>query len=202
MEDNLVKLRLLISNARLAAAREKQGLTQVALAAKTGIKYHKLQSISSLRRHPTEKEELNLCAALEELPEYLFPQSLQNAIDEGVFRDRVKQLTQAKVLELTEFNRESLAWDGGVSAIEDTIDNEKIVALLGRSVSSLGPREERVIDLRYGLSTGVSKTMEEVGNEFGVGKARIQYIEAKALRKLRHPSRIRNIKHMIFGEKE
>jgi RNA polymerase primary sigma factor len=56
-------------------------------------------------------------------------------------------------------------------------------------LSTLTPREDKVLQLRFGLSDGRSRTLEEVGKEFNVTRERIRQIEAKALRKLRHPSR-------------
>ena len=56
-------------------------------------------------------------------------------------------------------------------------------------MKDLTEREERVLRLRYGLDDGRPRTLEEVGKEFGVTRERIRQIEAKALRKLRHPSR-------------
>jgi len=62
---------------------------------------------------------------------------------------------------------------------------------------SLTPREQRVLQLRFGLEDGRSRTLEEVGKEFGVTRERIRQIEAKALRKLRHPSRSRKLKDYL-----
>ena len=70
---------------------------------------------------------------------------------------------------------------------------EQIDEVLG----TLTPREQRVLQLRFGLDDGRSRTLEEVGKEFGVTRERIRQIEAKALRKLRHPSRSRRLKDYL-----
>ncbi len=64
-------------------------------------------------------------------------------------------------------------------------------------LSTLTPREKRVLELRFGLEDGRSRTLEEVGVEFNVTRERIRQIEAKALRKLRHPSRSRKLKDYL-----
>ncbi len=64
-------------------------------------------------------------------------------------------------------------------------------------LSTLTPREQRVLQLRFGLEDGRSRTLEEVGKEFSVTRERIRQIEAKALRKLRHPSRSRRLKDYL-----
>lgn len=64
-------------------------------------------------------------------------------------------------------------------------------------LATLTPRERRVLQLRFGLEDGRSRTLEEVGKEFGVTRERIRQIEAKALRKLRHPSRSKKLKDYL-----
>ncbi|MGA9587166.1 MAG: RNA polymerase sigma factor RpoD [Terracidiphilus sp.] len=69
-------------------------------------------------------------------------------------------------------------------------------------LGNLTPREERVIKMRFGLEDGSEHTLEEVGQSFQVTRERIRQIEAKALRKLRHPSRSRKLKAFVEGVKE
>ena len=64
-------------------------------------------------------------------------------------------------------------------------------------LKSLTPREERVITLRFGLDDGRPRTLEELGKEFNVTRERIRQIEAKALRKLRHPSRAKRLRDYL-----
>ena len=70
---------------------------------------------------------------------------------------------------------------------------EQLVDVLG----TLTPREEKVLRLRFGLDNGRARTLEEVGKEFNVTRERIRQIEAKALRKLRHPSRSKKLKDYL-----
>jgi RNA polymerase primary sigma factor len=70
---------------------------------------------------------------------------------------------------------------------------EQVESVLG----SLTARERRVLQLRFGLEDGRARTLEEVGKEFGVTRERIRQIEAKALRKLRHPSRSKKLKDYL-----
>jgi RNA polymerase primary sigma factor len=64
-------------------------------------------------------------------------------------------------------------------------------------LSTLTPREEKVLRLRFGIEDGRTRTLEEVGKEFNVTRERIRQIEAKALRKLRHPSRSKKLKDFL-----
>ena len=74
-----------------------------------------------------------------------------------------------------------------------TLLKEQLVEVLG----TLTPREEKVLRLRFGIEDGRTRTLEEVGKEFNVTRERIRQIEAKALRKLRHPSRSKKLKDFL-----
>jgi len=79
----------------------------------------------------------------------------------------------------------------------DAASRQLLKEQIDEVLSSLTPREQRVLQLRFGLEDGRSRTLEEVGKEFSVTRERIRQIEAKALRKLRHPSRSRKLKDYL-----
>ncbi len=80
---------------------------------------------------------------------------------------------------------------------EDYATNEMLKDEISEVLLTLTEREEKVIRLRFGLEDGKARTLEEVGQMFGVTRERIRQIEAKALRKLRHPSRSRKLKDYL-----
>lgn len=82
-------------------------------------------------------------------------------------------------------------------APDDAASHILLKEQLGGVLSTLTDREEKVLRLRFGLEDGRSRTLEEVGKEFNVTRERIRQIEAKALRKLRHPSRSKKLKDFL-----
>ncbi len=87
--------------------------------------------------------------------------------------------------------------DEDAPAPADAASNTLLREQLSEVLKSLTPREEKVLRLRFGLEDGRSRTLEEVGKEFQVTRERIRQIEAKALRKLRHPSRSKKLKDFL-----
>ena len=84
--------------------------------------------------------------------------------------------------------------DDTIVGPEDAAAYSMLQEQIGKLLSTLTEREKRVLTLRFGLDDGRTRTLEEVGKEFNVTRERIRQIEAKALRKLRHPSRARLLK--------
>ena len=80
---------------------------------------------------------------------------------------------------------------------EDFTTNEILKEEIKSVLETLQPREQQVLELRFGLIDGTSYTLEEVGKKFNVTRERIRQIEAKALRKLRHPSRAKKLKDFL-----
>jgi RNA polymerase primary sigma factor len=121
----------------------------------------------------------------------------------------------SKALKLTQqpISLETPIGEDGDSQLGDLIEDkssdspaERVITsnlrdVTGDVLQTLSPREEKVIRLRFGLDAqGHERTLEEVGEDFKVTRERIRQIEAKALRKLRHPSRARVLKNFIEGQ--
>ena len=83
-----------------------------------------------------------------------------------------------------------------LSSLGVNVDNILVVATT-KILSTLTPREERVLRMRFGVGMNTDHTLEEVGLQFSVTRERIRQIEAKALRKLKHPSRSKQLKSFL-----
>jgi RNA polymerase primary sigma factor len=79
----------------------------------------------------------------------------------------------------------------------DAVINLNLKEQTASALKTLTPREEKIIRMRFGLDDGSEHTLEEVGQTFDVTRERIRQIEAKALRKLRHPSRSRKLRAFL-----
>jgi len=90
--------------------------------------------------------------------------------------------------------------DKGAENPSDTTSYSLLKDRLGNVLTSLTERERKVLELRFGLGDGYSRTLEEVGKQFKVTRERIRQIEAKALRKMRHPTRIRQLEGFLEAQ--
>jgi len=204
--DNLVSLKLLTRNARLVEARTNKGLNQMEAAHRVGIAVLRYQEIERLRRLPRDEDQAKIASFFEKPIDYLFPDILMKAIEEGVFSRRDAQLAEPEIISLTEAQRLRLTYDGETQMIED-IEKKMLREQIDTVLDTLDPREKQVLELRFGL-VGKSRTLEEVAqkisrersHQFGVGhitRERVRQLEAKALRKLRHPARARMLKDYL-----
>ena len=82
-------------------------------------------------------------------------------------------------------------------SLYDKVSQELLKEALSKVLSTLSPREKKVLIMRFGLEDGKPKTLEEVGREFKVTRERIRQIEAKAIRKLKHPTRARKLRDFL-----
>ena len=123
-------------------------------------------------------------------------------------------VTEERVVEIQKIAQDPVSLETPIGEEEDShlgdfIEDEKTTTpsdsvafsmlkeqLLG-VLDTLTPREEKVLRLRYGIDDGKPRTLEEVGREFNVTRERIRQIEAKALRKLRHPSRSKKLRDFL-----
>lgn len=87
--------------------------------------------------------------------------------------------------------------DQNQPTLYDKVSRELLKDAIGEVLQTLSPREQKVLVMRFGLEDGKAKTLEEVGKEFKVTRERIRQIEAKAVRKLKHPTRARKLKDFI-----
>jgi len=92
--------------------------------------------------------------------------------------------------------------DRAVVSPAEAVINVNLKDQTGQVLRTLTPREEKVIKMRFGLEDGSEHTLEEVGQSFAVTRERIRQIEAKALRKLRHPSRSRKLRAFLDGVRD
>jgi RNA polymerase primary sigma factor len=126
----------------------------------------------------------------------------------------VMELPAERVREILKISQEPVSLEMPIGEEEDSnlgdfIEDHKVLAPADAAsrqmlkeqmedvLETLSERERRVLEMRFGLEDGRSRTLEEVGKEFGVTRERIRQIEAKALRKLRHPSRAKKLKDYL-----
>ena len=160
------------------------------------IPVHMVETINKLIR--VSRQLLQECGR-EPLPEEI-------AVEMGISEEKVREIikiAQEPVSLETPIGEEEDSHLGDFLPDEDapapaeaaafTLLKEQLMSVL----STLTPREEMVLKLRFGLEDGRQRTLEEVGKEFKVTRERIRQIEAKALRKLRHPSRSRKLKDSL-----
>jgi RNA polymerase primary sigma factor len=134
------------------------------------------------------------------------PTSEEVATEMGITPDKVREIikvSQEPVSLETPIGEEEdshlgdFIEDLAMPAPADAASRQLLKEQVEEVLHTLTPRERRVLQLRFGLEDGRSRTLEEVGKEFAVTRERIRQIEAKALRKLRHPSRSKKLKDYL-----
>lgn len=187
--DALVKLRLLTYNQRLVQCRKEKNLTQAELSLLTGIHASHISQIELLKLYPTVDEAEEIASALDKPREWLFPAEL------------IPFRTVERIRHLTPEQAKNLSWIQPklLPSPQESFDHQSgLSSQLKEVLSTLQEKEQRVLTLHFGLEDGCSRTLEEVGRELGVTRERIRQIEAKVLRKLRHPTRSRKLKDYLL----
>lgn len=113
-------------------------------------------------------------------------------IQDDVFENIIEIEIQQDVFQ--NINSDAFYWKDG---IYEEIEQRALRETLEKLMGELSEREQDVLKARYGFEDGVEKTLEEVGQTFGITRERIRQIESKALRKLSHPTRIRELKDFL-----
>ena len=141
---------------------------------------------------------------LQELGREPTPEELAEEMDMSVDRDReIQKISQEPVSLETPIGEEEDSHlgdfipDDNMPVPSDAATYTLLREQLNDVLDTLTPREKKVLILRFGLKDGRARTLEEVGKEFNVTRERIRQIEAKALRKLRHPSRSKKLKDYL-----
>jgi RNA polymerase primary sigma factor len=134
------------------------------------------------------------------------PTDEEVAVEMGITAERVREIT---AVSLDPVSLETPIGEEEDSHLGDFIEDKEAVAPVAAAsltmlrdevediLDTLTPRERRVLQLRFGMIDGHQRTLDEVGKRFGVTRERIRQIEAKALRKLRHPSRSRRLRDYL-----
>jgi RNA polymerase sigma factor (sigma-70 family) len=188
----ILRMRLIVQNNRLKEEMQRLGYTQTQLAELASIRYGILSHIINLHILPTEDQQIAIAIALKEPIDYLFPETLLESVRKKIFQNRTRLLDDEQVKQITGPPL-LLLTDGGIQEVEDEVDNELLRTQIDDVMSTLTHREQRVLELRFGLKDGQSQTLEKVGEEFNLTKEGVRRIEAKALTKLRHPFRSKKL---------
>lgn len=170
-----------------SALSEKQkalGVPRYQLCKLMGVNYQTLARYLSLKNYPSEKILLKISSFLVKPPDHLFPDHLKEV--------RLKR--QPEPLALTAEDWTALGYMQPVADPGEALEHEELTALVRQTLKTLTAREAKVIALRFGIEEERAYTMEEVAEEYGLTRARIYQIERNALRKLRHPSRSRELR--------
>ncbi len=141
--------------------------------------------IQKLGREPTSKE---------------IAKEMQITVDEVENLMKISQQPKSlstPVGDDKEATLEQFVADQSQPSLYDKVSRELLKETLQKVLDTLSPRERKVLIMRFGLEDGKPKTLEEVGKEFKVTRERIRQIEAKAIRKLKHPTRARKLKDFL-----
>ena len=170
--------------------------------------------MQELGREPTPEEVALEMDFLDPEDRIMIEESMGNGQVMDPVLNRRLQIAAAKVRRIMRIAQEPMSLETPVgteenSSLGDFIEDDSLPApadqasrhllkdQMNEILSGLTPRERMVLEMRFGLKDGTARTLEEVGQEFGVTRERIRQIEAKALRKLRHPNRSRKLRDYL-----
>jgi RNA polymerase sigma factor (sigma-70 family) len=181
-----------IFNNEVRKRRLERHLSQIKLASLLRCSEAVISNIENFRSYPRKELANKMAKFFETSVLTLFPNWLK------LFKPKqTKIITEHFITSpLLETINPLLITDGN-KQMEDIFDKELLKRGIESAMLSLTTREKTVLINRFGLKDNIPQTLEEIGNKFGVTRERIRSIEAKAIRKLKHPSRLRKLQTFI-----
>jgi len=184
---NDYRVKITIRNERLLAAMEGMGYKSVAeFSRNQGLNSVKVNEIFSGKIPPLDREG-NPKELTKEILEIL-NLTIEKAFTEKQLKGFKKHTFEVKIEEEKLLQIISPAKNQEIKVIEQEVKSK-----LSEILSTLTPREEKILRMRFGIGMNTDHTLEEVGRKFFVTRDRIRQIEARALRKLKHPSRSKQL---------
>ena len=184
---NDYRVKITIRNERLLAAMEGMGYKSVAeFSRNQGLNSVKVREIFSGKIPPLDREG-NPKELTKEILEIL-NLTIEKAFTEKQLKGFKKHTFEVKIEEEKLLQIISPAKNQEIKVIEQEVKSK-----LSEILSALTPREEKILRMRFGIGMNTDHTLEEVGRKFFVTRDRIRQIEARALRKLKHPSRSKQL---------
>lgn len=193
------RIKVIVRNNLLLTAIEDAGYkSQAEFARASGLKSQEVSDMVAMRLAPIGMNG-NFCYVAIAIMEALgaAPSDLWTAEQMTIkLRSNTieKELSKEAILEAIQMESGTLL---GIASPEEVIEQNQRRSVVEATLNTLTPTEVKVLSMRYGFDDGEEKSLEEVGKEFHFSRERIRQIEAKALRKMRHPSRSDKLKHFI-----
>lgn len=205
--DPVVILQLRTRNARLLAALQEKGLTAKQFCINVGIPYWRYTKGMNLHKPFSEDDQFKIAIYLGKPLDYLFPESLHRSIESGAFKNRVRQIGEPQLGNLS-YNDSQMLEDVDRKLLKRAL-LEKLNPQLPPKYQTMNSRERKswhrvnkaitelerkVIIERFGIEDSRCKTLEEVGQKLGYTRERIREFEESAIKKLRAPQNSRKLK--------
>lgn len=187
--------------------RRRMGWTQIDLASVSGVGINDIHAMEKFKVLPGKLRIVNdklirVARTLEADFDELFPSEYLHAMQKmkyPLWQGTFRWMREIYLDELSEEDLPEALIDDAAEHVEYQIYHQHLRQILEELLNDLSPREQLVMEKRFGLDGGETQTYEEVGQHFGVTRERIRQVEARAMRRLRHPSRSKRLS--VFRER-
>lgn len=176
-------------NQLMRRARKEQGLSQAQLAEKLGLSINTVGLIERMRQQVSDERAFDISCILGYDDRDMFPLELRqeklcmNAFDIEIEVECLDQLQAPDIAYLPDLDK--------------ALHQEELKLLFAELLADLRPKEQKILEMRFGLLDGHPYTLGETAKMYGVTRERIRQVEAKALRRLRHPLRTRKLREYL-----